>query len=194
MSAIRNAALPLAPIPESSPANFQQPLPSSNSSGNCTSSRREIAMLTPSASLSPSATMTTNHHTSLLGGMPCSFWWTPDNAVAAFSTYLGKYPKRQLPRTEPWPVPILRSNVHHDVQKKAASLVKQFPDLARTIEPITEWYHLYKYFDAYDLWIEGAAFCFFVIHRIGTVNREVLHEQSGMIEDFAKDWVTSHEE
>jgi len=84
--------------------------------------------------------------------------------------------------------------MHHDVQKKAASLVKKFPDLARTIEPITEWYHLYKYFDAYDLWIEGAAFCFFVIHRIGTVNREVLHEQCGMIEEFLKDWVASHEE
>jgi hypothetical protein len=191
MSGIRNGALPLAPIPESSPVNFQQPLPSTIPSGNSPLPPSKITILIPTASTSPSEMMTT-YNNQFIGGMPVSFWQTPDNAVAAFSTQLGRYPKRQLPR--PLPAPIIRSNMNHDVQKKAQSLVKQFPELARRITPINEWYHLYKYFDAYELWIEGAAFCFFVIHRIGMINEQLIIEQRDMIEDFAKEWVASHGE
>ncbi len=132
------------------------------------------------------------HNNQFIGGMPQSFWRTPDNAAAAFSTQLGRYPKRQLP--DPLPPPIARSNMNWDIQKKAQNLVRQFPELARGITPIHEWYHLYKYFDAHDLWVEGAAFCFFVIYRIGVVNEQLIIEQREMIEDFAKDWVAFHEE
>jgi len=139
--------------------------------------------------------MTITYPAQLIGGMPLSFWRTPDNAVSAFSTHLGLYPKRQLPELpDQFPPPVVRSNLNQDVQKKAQSLAKQFPELARGITPINDWYHLYKYFDAVDLWIEGAAICFFVIHRIGIVNAQLDIEQRAMIEDFAKEWVDSHEE
>jgi hypothetical protein len=88
----------------------------------------------------------------------------------------------------------MRTNLNHDVQKKAAQLARQFPELARGITPITDWYHLYRYWDAVDLWIEGAAFCYFVIHRIGMVNKELDEEFFFTIDEFAKEWIAGHEE
>lgn len=130
--------------------------------------------------------------------IPRAFYHTPENAAAAFSTHCGRVPKRQL--VEPSPPPIIRSNLVLDVQKKAHSLMMQFPELARTVVPIdphkrqSDWYHLYKYFDAVDLWIEGVFFCYYVIHRIATFNEEPDIEPRATIDKFAKQWIIDHQQ
>lgn len=134
------------------------------------------------------------HSMPYISGMPEQYWNTPDHAACVFSTQNGRYPKRQLPKNEPWPMPIIRTDLHHDVQKTAQLLVRQFPELARGITPTDQWYHLYKYWDAVDIWTEGAGFCYFVLHRIGMVNKELDVEQNAMIDEFAKEWVADHEQ
>jgi hypothetical protein len=130
----------------------------------------------------------------VLNGMPATFWWTPSHAVCAFSTQQGRYPTRQLSTDQPYPLPVMRTNMNLDIQKKALQLVKQFPELTRAITPLNDWYHLYRYWDAVDLWIEGAAFCFFVIHRIGVINKELDEVFFLTIDECAKEWIAGHEE
>jgi hypothetical protein len=129
-----------------------------------------------------------------ISGMPEQFWYTPPHAACVFSTQNGHYPKRQLPKNEVWPMPIMRSDLHHDVQKTAQCIAKQFPELARGITPIDSWYHLYRYWDAVDIWTEGAGFCYHVLYRIGMANKELDVEQDAMMDGFAKHWVATNEE
>jgi hypothetical protein len=127
-------------------------------------------------------------------GMPEQFWYTPPNGVCAFSTQNGHFPKRQLPQGEQWPLQIMRSDLQHDIQKKAKTIAKQFPALARGITPIDNWYHLYKYWDAVDIWVEGPHFLFYVLQCLGMVNKELDEEQPRVINAFAQEWVAGNEE
>ena len=128
----------------------------------------------------------------MLGGMPAQFWWTPDHAACAFSTQEGRYPKRQL--EQPYPAPILRTNLNHDVHKTAFQLARQFPDLASGIKPVENWYHLYRYWDAVDIWTEGAGFCYQVLNRIAEVNKELDDAFFIAIDETAKEWMARNEE
>ncbi|KAH7409324.1 hypothetical protein BKA64DRAFT_664632 [Cadophora sp. MPI-SDFR-AT-0126] len=58
---------------------------------------------------------------------------------------------------------------------------------------------LHHFFDGHDLWVEGAKFCFFVIHALCTKNNKLQYElaqvtldQRVEIDIFACNWVFSH--
>lgn len=99
-------------------------------------------------------------------GLPMSYYDVPDAAEAIFSTCIRSHPKRKLEK--PYPPVIARTNLGVDVQRKCADIRKKFPEAARRVEAgIKRWNDLYYFFDAVDLWVEGPAFCFSVIHRLG---------------------------
>lgn len=119
--------------------------------------------------------------------LPKSFYSLPANSRAVFSTAHGKYPKRDLP--EPPPLCITRSSVALDVEKKAEALWEPFYyDIYNNIRRPESWYDLYHWFDAVDLYVEGASFCYFVLlnlfERMEYHKRETAH----MIDKFAKEW------
>jgi hypothetical protein len=150
--------------------------------------------LTVSAMPTPSDAMATSCVMPLIAGMPPQFWWTPDHAACVFSTKNGRFPKRQLPVDQPYPAQVIRTDMNHDIQKKARSIAREFPELAGNIQPTNDWYHLYKYWDAVDIWVEGAGFCLFVINLIGMVNKQFMEEKFAAIDECAKEWVTRNEE
>ena len=114
------------------------------------------------------------------------------NRAATFSTKGGTIPKRQNPY--PLPPPLARSNVDADIRRKATSLRMEFPEIVRKIDkPPASWYELHNYFDAVDLWNEGAAFLFYVMNHIANENILLNHdlEQTKLAEirSWAKLWV-----
>lgn len=90
---------------------------------------------------------------SVAAPFPPSFFILPDDAHASFSTGMSKNPKR--PALDPPPPPIARSDLESEIDRKAAHLRAQLPELARTIKTATQWAELYGYFDAQDLQVEG---------------------------------------
>lgn len=96
------------------------------------------------------------------------FYILHPTAEAIFSTNNGVRPKRQL--AKPFPATVIRTNVGDDVEARATQLIEMFPEEAEKMHPLPDnpdsWYILHKYFDGHDLWIDGAKFCYYVLHAI----------------------------
>ena len=82
--------------------------------------------------------------------LPLSFYNIHESCPAIFSTRLQTLPKRAL--VEPFPCPIIRSNIQLDIGEKVQQLRDQFPDHARYVQPVRNWLDLHHYFDAVDLY------------------------------------------
>jgi hypothetical protein len=59
------------------------------------------------------------------------FYKLPADAVAHFSTNLGKQQKREV--ADPPPAPVVRSNVDDEIRRKAIELREQCPSIARRV-------------------------------------------------------------
>lgn len=119
--------------------------------------------------------------------LPKAFYDLPADSRAVFSTAHGRYPKRNLP--EPLPLCITRSNVALDVEKKADALWEPFYyDIYHNLRRPGSWYDLYQWFDAVDLHIEGASFCYFVLLNLFERMENHKHKTAQMIDKFAKEW------
>jgi hypothetical protein len=125
-----------------------------------------------------------------MADFPEDFYILPQRALAIFSTCAGLYPKREL--LTPAPDPVVRTDVHGDVEKMAANLCNKFPDHAYDLRPPLTWYDLYQYFDAVDLWIDGPRFYYLVLYEI--YNRMEAHriDAHAQIHAFSKAWVAEH--
>lgn len=123
------------------------------------------------------------------GPLPPTFFTDiPPGSAAIFSTLLGTSPFRPLPN--PVPIHAIRSGSEDDIRDKSYDLFKRYLTIAESIvTPPTTWQDLYHYFDATDLWTEGAGFLFHVIGYIVTVNVTKLN----FLESFARDWALSNE-
>lgn len=128
----------------------------------------------------------------LKGQISMAFFTTeiPATATAFFSTNNGKNPKRHL--TQPYPMPIARSQLHTDVALAAVDLRDRFPTIVRDIKALADWRDLYKFWDGYDLWVQGAAFCWWVMEQIVKKN-VVLEPMIGKeIKKYAVEWTEFH--
>ncbi|KUJ23239.1 uncharacterized protein LY89DRAFT_176977 [Mollisia scopiformis] len=123
-------------------------------------------------------------------GLHISFYDLPDAVPAIFSTCMQSRPKRKL--VAPYPQTMVRSDLGLDVQRKVKALWERNPVEARKIIGIQEWFDLYRYFDAVDLWVEGPIFCYSVIFRLAEMNRELNDEQPSIIREFAREWVDAN--
>lgn len=126
---------------------------------------------------------------------PLAFFNVPARRPSTFSTKFGAIPKRQLP-LPPSPA-IVRSDINAEIRRKATSLREEFPEIVRGIsKPPTSWYDLYDYFDAVDLWYEGAPFLFYVLNHISNenviLNRELEESKHAEIRNWAKLWVDAN--
>lgn len=127
--------------------------------------------------------------------LPAKFYNVPADAPAMFSTRNGTRAKRQL--FTPSPAPIVRSDFDGEVKRMAALLRKELPQVAGLIRNPGAWKDLYYFFDAVDLWVEGAVFLYYVISHISKDN-ELAHEsyirmhQNAMIFHYAANWVTNN--
>lgn len=123
------------------------------------------------------------------GPLPPTFFIDiPPDSAAIFSTLLGTRPFRPLPN--PVPVHAIRSGSENDIRDKSYDLFKRYLALAESIvTPPTTWQDLYHYFDATDLWTEGAGFLFHVLGYIVMVNATKLN----FLESFARGWAFSNE-
>lgn len=123
------------------------------------------------------------------GPLPPSFFTDiPRGSPAIFSTLLGTKPFRPIPH--PVPVHAIRSGSENDIRDKSCSLFKRYPTIAESImTPPTAWPDLYHYFDATDLWMEGAGFLFHVLGYIVKVNVTKLN----FLENFAREWAFLNE-
>jgi hypothetical protein len=123
------------------------------------------------------------------GPLPPTFFTDiPPGSAAIFSTVLGSRPFRPLPN--PVPVHAIRSGSGNDIQEKSYDLFKRYLTIAESVvTPPTTWQDLYHYFDATDLWTEGAGFLFHVLGYIVTVNVTKLN----FLESFAIEWAFSNE-
>ena len=152
--------------------------------------------------------------------MPKDFYHLKAEAPAQFSTFMGKEPKREVPN--PKPAPIVRANLDIEIQRKADSYRLNFPDVANAVTTPTSmyldfrflsndsrlrfvaaWYDLHLYFDGHDLYLEGAAFLFFVLNHMSNENtaREygkkagaLAVEKRKEIFDWADDWIACNRE
>jgi hypothetical protein len=123
------------------------------------------------------------------GPLPPSFFTDiPQGSAAIFSTLLGTRPFRLLPN--PAPVHTILSGSEDDIRNKSYFLFKRYPTIAESIiNPPTAWQDLYVYFDAADLWAEGAGFLFHVLGHIVKVNLTKLN----LLEQFAREWASFNE-
>lgn len=119
---------------------------------------------------------------------PTFFTETPPKPLAVFSTHLSTRPFRNLPN--PVPPHVIRSADHEDVSRKAWSLLRTYPEVAESIfTPPAVWPDLYHYFDAMDLWTEGAGFLFHVLGFIVRVN----WTRFNCLRVYADQWAITHE-
>ena len=123
------------------------------------------------------------------GPLPHTFFTeTPPKPLAVFSTHLSTRPFRNLPK--PVPPHVIRSADHDDVSRKAWSLLHTYPEVAESIfTPPAAWLDLYHYFDAMDLWTEGAGFLFHVLGFIVRVN----WTRFNCLRVYADQWALTHE-
>lgn len=117
--------------------------------------------------------------------MPVEYYELPPSSEALFSTHCGREQKRHLP--SPPPLVLAPSDYDSHFYAKVASLEKEFPSLCAVIvqEP-KEWYDLYKYFDAVDLWVLTPSFCCQVVKYIFSQNMET-------IDSYAKEWIAQRQ-
>jgi hypothetical protein len=123
--------------------------------------------------------------------LPVEFYDVPDHCKAIFSTRLGTIPKRKL--EVPYPYQIVHSNIKQDVEVKAHMLRGQFPGHICAVKAPTEWTDLYKYFDAYDIYLEGAEFCIQILYQIDAENQRLEPLINAEIDQYAADWVAWNE-
>jgi hypothetical protein len=123
------------------------------------------------------------------GPLPPTFFTDiPPGSAAIFSTLLGTRPFRSL--SNPVPVHAIRSGSENDIRDRSCDLFKRYLTIAESIvTPPTTWQDLYHYFDATDLWTEGAGFLFHVLGYIVRVNVTKLN----FLESFASEWAFSNE-
>jgi hypothetical protein len=123
------------------------------------------------------------------GPLPPTFFTdVPPGSAAIFSTLLGTRAFRPLPN--PVPIHTIRSGSRNDIQDKSCYLFKTYLGIAESIvTPPTTWQDLYHYFDATDLWTEGAGFLFHVLGYIVKVNVTKLN----FLENYAREWAFSNE-
>ena len=127
--------------------------------------------------------------------LPAKFYNVPADAPAVFSTRNGIRAKRLL--CIPPPAPVVRSDFDQEVKRMAALLRKELPQVAGLIRNPGSWKDLYYFFDAVDLWVEGAVFLYFVISHISKDN-EIAQEsyrrmqQNAMIFHYAGNWVANN--
>ncbi|KAL2068961.1 hypothetical protein VTL71DRAFT_15299 [Oculimacula yallundae] len=170
----------LTPIPETFSA-FVAPPPMPISTSPLRQLRAPPIPFVPQSSANMSSS---------LDGIPMGLFYPPDHAPAFFSTRYNNRPKRLL--VAPFPAPVIRSNLEGDIEARATQLIEEFfPASQRiTTEPPNLW-HLHEYFDGYDLWVEGAEFCFQVMIAICNQNK-ILRAQLDEIDEFAKSWIKLH--
>ncbi|RDL40990.1 uncharacterized protein BP5553_00969 [Venustampulla echinocandica] len=124
--------------------------------------------------------------------MPMNFYQVPFSSQAIFSTLNGLLPKRTLEKS--LPPPIVRSNFNSDVIQKAEILREKFPTIARSMTTPTKWEDLYQFFDGYDLYADGAVFCFYVISEISRKNQYLAASFANEIFKYAAEWISYHKE
>jgi hypothetical protein len=127
--------------------------------------------------------------------LPAKFYNVPADAPALFSTRNGTRAKRELHC--PPPAPVVRSDFDQEVKRMAELLRKELPHVAGLIRNPGSWKDLYYFFDAVDLWVEGAVFLYFVISHISKENEmaQEAHrriQQNAMIFQYAGNWVTAN--
>lgn len=127
--------------------------------------------------------------------LPAKFYNVPADAPALFSTKNGARAKRQL--YNPPPAPVVRSNFDDEVKRMASLLRKELPQIADQIRNPTSWKDLYYFFDAVDLWVEGAVFLYFVISHISKENVVTQDAQNRMHQNaaifrYAGTWVAEN--
>lgn len=129
----------------------------------------------------------------LKGEISMEFFTTeiPESAPAFFSTNNGKNPKRVL--TRPLPSPIARSQLHTDVALAAVDLRDRFPTIVRDIKKLSNWRDLYNFWDGYDLWVQGAPFCWWVIEQIVKKNEVLEPLVDKEIKKYAVEWTEFHQ-
>jgi hypothetical protein len=119
---------------------------------------------------------------------PAFFTDIPSDSAAIFSTVYGTRPLRTLPY--PVPVHAVRSGSEKDILDKAWSLLETYPEIAQPIfTPPATWQDLYLYFDATDLWMEGAGFLFHVLGFIVRINVGTLD----CIQNYVRQWAFLNE-
>lgn len=72
----------------------------------------------------------------------------------------------------------------------ADRLRKNFPGMIYDVVQASGWTDLYKYFDAYDIYVEGPAFCMHVVNYIAEENIRLLPLIEAEIDRYAAEWVT----
>ena len=104
------------------------------------------------------------------GAIPSAFFSEiPPQSLAIFSTSLSTRPFRYLPN--PAPPHVVRSGNDNDIKNKAWSLLHTYHEVTESIfTPPAAWQDLYHYFDAMDIWTEGAGFLFHVLGFIVKIN------------------------
>jgi hypothetical protein len=127
--------------------------------------------------------------------LPAKFYNVPADAPAFFSTRNGTRAKREL--HSPPPAPVVRSDFDQEVKRMAELLRKELPHVAGLIRNPGSWKDLYYFFDAADLWVEGAVFLYFVISHISKENEiaQETHrrmEQNAIIFQYAGNWVSTN--
>ncbi|KAJ2985878.1 hypothetical protein NUW58_g5300 [Xylaria curta] len=82
------------------------------------------------------------------------FTHPPENSAAVFSTLFGRRPFRSVEN------PTDKRNGHYwwaaEIQRVCDELRRNLPDVCRKIETPRNYWDLYKYFDAYDIYYRGA--------------------------------------
>ncbi|KFY13711.1 hypothetical protein V492_03086 [Pseudogymnoascus sp. VKM F-4246] len=107
----------------------------------------------------------------------------PPNAPAFFSTNDGSRGVRLVP--QPAPQYAVRTNGPNDIDDRAKFYRDKYPQFVHSIQSLPiAWEDLYTYFDPLDIWMEGAGFCFHVIHRVAAANIEKIR----LIESFVDEW------
>lgn len=82
-----------------------------------------------------------------------------------------------------------------DVGNKAAALEAAFPrDLMRSVTKPRMWTDLYEYFDGYDLYVDGVAFCWHVIMQIANRNEYIDKLKQRDVNNYAAQWVMFHKD
>jgi hypothetical protein len=122
--------------------------------------------------------------------LPPSFYSVHESCPAIFTTRLQTLPKRAL--VEPFPCPIVRSNIQLDIDEKVQQLRDQFPDHARYVQPVRNWSDLHQYFDAVDLYVDGPDFYYQVLSRLAVQNIEDEYRVNAEIDGYATNWVESN--
>ncbi|KFY66986.1 hypothetical protein V496_01816 [Pseudogymnoascus sp. VKM F-4515 (FW-2607)] len=111
----------------------------------------------------------------------------PPHAPAFFSTNFGSRVVRIVPN--PAPQYAVRTNDPNDIYERANFYREKYPEFVHSIQSLPiAWEDLYTYFDPLDIWMEGAGFCFHVIHRLAAINIE----KKRHIESFVDEWVQAN--